>query len=238
MRDKLISWGIPPERIHYLPNGIERDRFSQIDLHQVAELKYQLGLIDQPVIAYVGSLSLPSHPVDLLLKAFSNLLQFHPDAVLLLVGGGEDITGLKNLAQRLGIEHAVRFIGRVASEQVPLYYRLAKVSVDPVYDNDAARGRCPLKLFESWACGIPIVTADVGDRRMLLRGESGDLPAGLFVMPGDYESLAKGISQVLRQPDLANSVVAAGQQRIQGYYWDILSTQLLDFYITYEQRYA
>jgi len=232
MGEKLISWGIPPERIHYLPNGVDRDRFSQANLDQIAQIKSQLGLRDQPVIAYIGSLSLPSHPVDLLLEAFAGLRQSHPDAVLLLVGGGEDLTTLKSFARQLGIEQGVRFVGRVAAEQVPVYYRLATVSVDPVHDNDAARGRCPLKLFESWACGVPFITADVGDRSILL----GDPPGGLLSQPGDPVSLATAIGQLISESSLATTLIQRGKKRVENYYWEILAKNLLDFYLTHEPR--
>lgn len=238
MEKKLLSWGIPFERIHYLPNGVDRDRFSRTYSDQITQLKCELSLSDRPVVAYIGSLSLPSHPVDLLLEAFAVLIQTHSDCVLLLVGGGEDLTTLMNLAQRLGIEQAVRFTGRVAPELVPAYYRLADVSVDPVYDNDAARGRCPLKLFESWACGVPFVSADVGDRRTLLGGSSGESAAGVLVKPGDHHSLASGISQILTEPELGRTIVTAGQHRIKDYYWDILASNLLNFYSKNEQRHT
>jgi glycosyltransferase involved in cell wall biosynthesis len=234
MQKKLISWGIPTERIHYLPNGVDRDRFSRANYDQIARLKSELVISDRPVVAYIGSLSLPSHPVDLLLEAFAVLIQSHPDAVLLLVGGGEDLITLMDLAQRLGIEKSVRFTGRVAPEQVPTYYLLANVSVDPVYDNDAARGRCPLKLFESWACNVPFVTADVGDRRLLLEGSQVESAAGILVKPGDLHSLASGIHQILTEPGLTKTIVATGQLRIKDYYWDILASKLLNFYSRYE----
>lgn len=232
MRNQLISWGTLPEQILYLPNGIDRERFSKNNIDQAARLRSELGLEHKHVVIYIGSLSLPSHPVNLLLESFSEMLNSHANAVLLLVGGGEDQLTLKNLAQRLGIDPSVRFIGRVAPDQVPDYYRLADVSVDPVHDDDAARGRCPLKLFESWACGVPFVTADVGDRRILL----GNPPAGLLSQPGDPVSLASAITQVLRQPELATTLIQSGKKRVENYYWDILAQNLLDFYLTHELR--
>ena len=139
------------------------------------------------VVLYSGSLSLSSHAIDLLLEAFVLVNQKFPDTALLLVGGGEDYLLLKEKAKQLGIEQATIFIGRVQSSEVPKYFALATVSVDPVYDNDAARGRSPLKLFESWACGVPFVTAPVGDRQYIL----GEPPAGILSQrAGDPQSLA------------------------------------------------
>ncbi len=222
MRQRLIEFGVSVERIVYLPNGVDRQRTLDPPLEQVEALRQELGLEGKQVIAYLGSLSLPSHPVDLLIDAFPLILAQNPQAVLLLVGGGEDYENLKRKAGALGLEHQVRFCGRVAPDQVPLYYRLANVSVDPVYDNPAARGRCPLKLFESWANGVPFVTADVGDRAWLI----GDPPAGLIAQPGDKAALAQAICQVLEHPDLAQALRRLGLQRVEAYYWDRLVHQI------------
>jgi glycosyltransferase involved in cell wall biosynthesis len=226
MQEKLVSWGVPTERIYYLPNGVERSRFQLSSPDKTDLLREQLGLGKQRIILYVGSMSLPSHPVDLLMRAFVKVIAQQKDAVLLMVGGGEDYSTLLALAQELGIAGQVRFIGRVPPSEVPLYYRLAEVSIDPVYDNDAARGRSPLKLFESWASGVPFVTASVGDREKLV----GESKAGLLAQPGDPDSLAEAILQVLSSPLLAESLRQRGLEVVQGYYWDELAKGLDEIY--------
>ena len=82
---------------------------------------------------------------------------------------------------------------------IPVYYRLADVVVDPVYDDDTARSRVPLKLFESWISQVPFVSGDVGDRMLLL----GTPPAGILANPGDSNSLAASILQILENPQTA-----------------------------------
>jgi len=231
MRNKLISWGIPAEKIQYLPNGVDRNRFSKADHGEIDSLCADLELGSKKVIGYIGSLSLPSHPVNLLLEAFHKIHESEKNTILMLVGGGEDMNLLSELAQELGISRATRFCGKVPPEKIPLYYALADVSVDPVYDNDAARGRSPLKLFESWACGVPFVTADVGDRKYLL----GDPPAGLLAQPGNPESLAKAIQLVLSDKTLVNSITNAGKLKVKDFYWDRLAIEFSKMYSNHSQ---
>ncbi len=167
MRDKLIESGVEPEKIIYLSNGVDRDRFSDVDPNKVEKLRQELGLSGKKVVLYIGSLNLSNHPVDMLLKAFVLVKEKVPEARLLIVGGGKDLDTLKLLANDLDISQAVIFTGRVASELAPLYYSLADVSVDPADDSPASSGRAPLKIFESWAMGVPVVTSNVGDRKIL-----------------------------------------------------------------------
>ena len=225
--ERLKGLGYPAERIIYVPNGVDRYRFSNISDAAVETLRRQLGLVDRKVVLYVGSLSLASHAVDLLLKAFAIVRHAEPRATLLLVGGGEDYEALQVHAEALGLSEGVHFVGRVSPGKVPLYYLLADVSVDPVRDDPTGRARSPLKVMESLAVGTPVVTSDVGDRREYLGSER----AGKLVAPGDANALASGILHVLQNPDIALEMQRAAQSLRHQYYWDVL---VHDFARVYE----
>lgn len=222
VQDRLVAAGIPPQRISYIPNGVDPERFKGVTAEEVARLRAELELEGKPVVAYIGSLSLSNHPVDLLLSAFERLHAEIPEAVLVLVGSGEDSQQLESMARTLGLQERVRFCGRVAPAKVALYYRLADVSVDPVYDDAAARGRSPLKLFESWISGTPFVSADVGEREFLL----GDPPAGILAQAGEADSLAQAIYTVLAERELAETLRQRGLVRVQNFTWDRLAKQM------------
>lgn len=218
---RLKNLGISSDKLVYLPNGIDPDRFQQPDPDEVHKLRKLLNLVDHRVIAYIGSMSLTNHAVDLLLRAFVTVRASIPDARLILVGGGEDLEKLKKLSRELEVEDAVVFTGRVDPSQISLYYAISDISVDPVYDDDAARGRCPLKMFESWACGVPFVTAAVGDRETL----SGDPQAALLVKPGDEYSLAACLQEVLVDSRLQQQISAAGLDRVKHFTWETITDQ-------------
>jgi glycosyltransferase involved in cell wall biosynthesis len=225
-RDRIVKSGVPSERVFYLSNGVDRTRFKPPSPEALQELRNQLGLDGKKVVLFLGSLSRPSHPVGLLVEAFKLVNQVEPSTRLLLVGGGDDYDFLITQVQKMGLDKIVLLPGRVSPDRVALYYHLADVSVDPVLDDDAARGRSPLKLFESWACGVPFVSADVGDRRRLL----GSPPAGLLAQPGDAESLAKAIHQILSDAEMAESLRERGLERVKQYYWGQLALNLETMY--------
>jgi len=222
MRNKLIGWGVPSRKVVYLPNGVDQRRFADPEYERVQALRDELGLSGAKIVIYVGSLSRPSHRVDLLLESFPLVRRVEPKCTLLLVGGGDDYEALKKQAVETGMGEAIRFCGHVPPADVPLYYHMADVSVEPVHDDDAARGRSPLKMFESWSCGVPFVTADVGDRRQLL----GTPEAGMLVAPGSREALAEGILRVLTDSEFAQAIRYRGLERVQAFTWDRLARQL------------
>ena len=224
---RLEKLGIPAKKMVYLPNGIDADRFKSPDTGALAQLRKSLGLEYHQVIAYIGSMSLTNHAVDLLLRAFVAVRSRLPNARLLLVGGGEDLEKLQKLSNDLGIDDAVIFTGRVDPSQISLYYALSDLSVDPVHDDDAARGRCPLKMFESWACGVPFITGDVGDRRLL----ADDPPAAWLIKPGDEHSLANGLQKLFSDSTFQQQLKLAGLEKVKQYFWQTIAVRAETIFI-------
>jgi len=227
LRQRLLSLGIAAERIAYLPNGVDFERFGAVDEGELAALRASLGLQGKRVVAFVGTLTEKAHPLSLLLEGFRQVVQQIPTAVLLIVGGGNDYERLQEQAGELGISAATLFCGRVPPQQVKYYYRLAEVSVDPVYDDDVARARFPIKLFESWVCGVPFVTADVGDRRLLLENPR----AGLLAQAGDASSMAQAIVQVLQDAALAEEIRRNGLERAKEFDWRRIAQNMENLYL-------
>lgn len=222
---RYAALGFPAERIIYVPNGVERSRFGQVG--DAAALRQQWHLTShEELVLYVGTLGRKSHPVDLLLEAFQILSQSRPQTRLMLVGGGEDFVTLQEAAHTLGIGEKVIFCGRVPPETIPTYLSLATVTVDPVYDDLVARARSPLKLFESLAMGIPIVTADVGDRRTLLA----DGLVGHLVAPGNPQALAEGLLTILTNPLLHQQMTVNALRQREHWYWDRLVQEFVQVY--------
>ena len=217
MQRRLEASGIPADRIVYVPNGIDRERFARPDLACARALRTELGLGEAPVVLYVGSLSSPSHPLDLLLEAFARLLLARSDARLLIVGGGEDYQAIRRRVQDMGLAGCAVMTGRVNPDKVPNYYLIGDVVVDPVHDDAVACARSPLKLFEAMALGVPVVTADVGDRREHLGGNQ----AGLTVRPGSSQALAEGLLALLGDPGLRRALGDRGRELAERYYWDV-----------------
>ncbi len=225
-QERNVALGFPEDKIVYVPNGVDRDRFAKIDPGKVQALRRELGLENKKIVAYVGSMSLANHPVDLLLEACTIVSKQRSDAVLILAGGGQDYDFLRQQAEELGLGEAAIFVGRVKPEAVPYYLAMADVSADPVHDDLTARARSPLKIFESFAVGTPVVTGDVGDRRNILA----DGEAGMLVEAGDAQALAEGILAVLEDGDLAHAMKEAALRLRERYYWDVLVQDFVEVY--------
>jgi glycosyltransferase involved in cell wall biosynthesis len=212
----------------YVPNGVDIERFHPPAAAVVAGLRTALGLTGRRVVAYVGTLALHNHPVNLLLDAFARVAQALPGAALLLIGGGEDMPLLRRQVQEMGLSECVSFTGAIDYHAVPAYLALAEISVDPVDDNDVARARSPLKIFESMLLGIPVVTGVVGDRADLL--DYGR--AGVLVQPGSAEALAHGMLHLLNDRQQYEAMAQAARQHVRRYSWHTLAAAWEEVYGT------
>ncbi|MCA1553208.1 MAG: glycosyltransferase, partial [Chloroflexi bacterium] len=110
--------------------------------------------------------------------------------------------------------------------QTPRYLCAADCSVDPVYDTPASRSRSPLKIVESMALGVPVVTGDVGDRREMLANGG----AGVLVHAGAAQALARGVLRVLCDGHLREQLACGARARAAAYDWAMLAPRWAQVY--------
>ncbi len=211
LRDRCMTLGVAAARIAHVPNGIMLERFPVAPAHH-----------DGRTVLYLGAMRIASHGVDLLIDAFAHVRAQQPDARLLMVGDGPDRSQLEQQARTLGIADAIQWAGAVEPGNVQMFYARATCSVDPVSDTPAMRGRSALKIVESLACGVPVVTGAVGDRHETLRAET-QSACGETVAPGEAKSLAAGILRLLRDSAHRDALASRARARAVDYDWSALA---------------
>lgn len=117
-----------------------------------AEMRRQLGLTDELVVGHVGRFN-PQKNHPFLLAIFAALLKKEPNAVLLLVGGGNDMPKIQAKAQELGIAERVRFLG-VRSDVADLMQAMDVFVFPSLYEG------LPVTMVEAQASGLPCLISD------------------------------------------------------------------------------
>jgi glycosyltransferase involved in cell wall biosynthesis len=156
------------------------------------------------VILFLGRIEDPKG-VPELLKAFSVLRATQPEAELVCAGAG-DIEAAARRAEGLGIEDAVRFPGWLGEAEKHAWLRRAAVFVLPSH----AEG-LPMSLLEAMAAGVPVVASAVGGIPDVVKHGVN----GLLVAPGDAVDLLRALRRVLRDPQLAAALGAAGRETVR-----------------------
>ena len=178
LRSDLIGRGVRSEKIIVSPNGVDMELFGNAPVRD-QQLLSELGLAGKSVLGFIGSFY-DYEGLDDLIEAMPLLLVAHPEAHLLLVGGGPMEEALKGQVERLALGSAVTFAGRVPHEQVERYYGLMDIMVYPRKSMRLTDLVTPLKPLEAMAQGRLVAASDVGGHRELIEdGVTGTLfPAG------------------------------------------------------------
>ena len=151
------------KKITIIPVPIDLDEFY-IKPDKKA-LQKRFGLNDKhKIILYLGRFS-KVKGIDFIMKAFMELNKDNPETDLILVGKGEEENRLKRLASDLNVKN-ISFLGAVAHEDVPNIMNCADVLAMASYTEGL-----PSVTLEALACGLPVVSTDVGDIDKLLINE-------------------------------------------------------------------
>lgn len=192
LRQDLAARGIPAERIHVMPNGVDLTLFGDPPPRDDA-LAAELGIArNAPVIGYVGSFY-AYEGVDDLIAAMPILRQTHPDARLLLVGAGPMADSWRAAAAALPEPEAVIFTGRVPHGEVERYYSLVDVLAYPRKAQRLTDLVTPLKPLEAMAQRRLVAASSVGGHRELIE----DGVTGTLFAPDDPAACAAALARLL-----------------------------------------
>ena len=163
---------------------------------------------------------------DLLLQAMAQL----PGRRLTVAGGGagEELQLARARAAEMGVADRVEFLGQLPPAEALSLMRRARVGVIPLPSEGSAEARwftAPLKLFELWASGAPVVVTDLPSLRALVRdGETA------VVAPAEPAGLAAAVNRILNDPTLAARLAAGGRSEAATRSWDARARGLLAFF--------
>ncbi|CAN5201692.1 hypothetical protein BH09PAT2_BH09PAT2_02020 [soil metagenome] len=132
---------------------------------------YKPGLRDHaPVVTYIGRLK-KYKSIDVFLKSAKIVLEVAPKVKFVIGGDGEEMTTLKQMAKKLGIEKNVEFFGKLSEDRKLALYQRSWVFVQPSFMEGWS-----LTTLEANACGVPVVASRVAGLRDAVRdGETGYL---------------------------------------------------------------
>ncbi len=205
VRDDLVGFGVAPaRRFAVVPYGFDLPLWGPADDEARASVRAELGAGDGTfVVGWAGRLTAIKRPLDLI-RTLRELLDRDVDALLVLVGDGEDRPAVEALAAELGVADRCRLVGFQKSIR-PWY-----ASFDALLLTSANEGT-PVVAIEALAAARPVVATRAGGTGTVVRnGESGYLEA-----IGDTQALADRLATLARDPALRERMGAAGAEDVR-----------------------
>jgi glycosyltransferase involved in cell wall biosynthesis len=183
-------------------NGLDLDRLHAADAGERAGSRRELGIADDAFVMLTASRLATWKRVDRAIRALPRIVSWVPQALLVVVGDGEERLRLEALARELGVAQHVRFAGAVPQADVMRYMHATDVFLAIA---DLSNVGNPL--LEAMACGVCVVAVDAGDTRDLIA----DGGTGRLVDSSNRSGIARPLEE--RLADLLVTLAADPAQR-------------------------
>lgn len=224
LRKLVIAHGASPAKIEVIGNGVDTERFSPCDRERC---RSSLGLASQAkVLISVGGL-VQRKGFHRVIEVLPQLREHFPDLIFLIVGGasaeGNNRAELEQQVKDLELEQCVRFLGAQTSEKLPAILSAADVFVLATSNEGWAN-----VFLEAMACGLPVVTTDVGGNREVVCNER----LGMVVPFGDSAALASALRESLLRSWDGQHIRSYAQENS----WDERITRLSAYFSRVAQR--
>jgi len=193
--DILRRWGLRPNQVSTIFNGVELDAFNDVP----PTLRSEIAPNRCSLVGFVGRL-VPDKGGAVLLRAAQQVLAARSDAIFVFVGEGPARPQWEGLAAQLGIRRHVVFVG--VRDDMPGVYASLDMVVLPSFIESM-----PMCLLEAMAAGKPVIATRVGAvPRMIVSDQT-----GVLLEPGDVNGLAQAILRLLADTELASCLGRNGQ---------------------------
>jgi glycosyltransferase involved in cell wall biosynthesis len=224
VRDRLLTWGVPAEKIAVIPIGCETGRFLPPSLEQrlAARARFGIGPEEIAIGSFQkdgdgwGSGDVPKliKGPDVFLAAVERLAKDVPVFVLL---GGPARGYVKRGLERLGIRYAYHYAPN-REELAKLYHPL------DLYLVTSREEGGPMALMESMSSHVPVVSTRVGMAPDLIT----DGLTGALVEVGDVDAIAAGAQRLLALPDRGAILKSAAREAVMVADWSVVARRHID----------
>ena len=219
MKERFLAFGIPKEKLFYVPIGVDLNAFKPLAKEEVKSKRRALNIPDDALV--IGSFQKdgegcgegmtpkPIKAPDIFIETIKKLNRERPIFCLL---SGPARGYVKKGLRDAGIAFHHEFFDDYF-DVIPLYQIL------DAYIITSREEGGPKALLEAMACGVPVVTTDVGMARDVIDGHN----CGIICDVDDVDGLVKTSLTIISNDPLRHEIIQNGLVRIQDYGWPNIS---------------
>jgi glycosyltransferase involved in cell wall biosynthesis len=198
IKARLSEWGAPPDRTHHMVCGVDPDRFQGASPAQATAHFIAVGRFVEKKAPHLTVL------------AFREVVAVDPSAKLSMVGDGALLGPTRRLAQALGLDRNVEFLGIRKPEEVSALLRAARAFVQhSLVAEDGDSEGTPVGITEAQMAGLPVVsTFHAGIPEVVEDGVTG------FLVPeGDATAMGRMMARLALDAALAERMGRHARER-------------------------
>jgi glycosyltransferase involved in cell wall biosynthesis len=193
----------PDRKVHWLPNGIDVDRFKMKD---ASGWRNEFGLRDDDFILVYGGILGHAQGLEVIIEA-ARLLKDFPSIKFVLVGDGPEKSKLEELCRSHDLK-TVLFTGLIPRDDMGRVVASCNGAIVPLKKLDLFLGAIPSKIFENLALGIPVLLGVDGEAKKLFVEDG---KCSLYFEPENAQALANAVRRLFTEPDLRKSLAENGK---------------------------
>lgn len=213
-------YGVPADRIHFVPNGTNPDYFKKTNADAFRAEKQLEG---RRIVLTVSRL-VSRKGIDMVIRSMVAVRERHPDALYVVIGQGPHQPVLEALVESLGLQGHVRFMGGIPYRELPLMYSSSELFVMTPYSRIPDVEGFGLVYLEANACGVPVI----GSR-------SGGIPdaiehgvSGFLIEEADQLALTERILELLGNETLRRTMGDVALKRVNAQFqWHQVADRIL-----------
>ncbi len=216
-----IAWsmGVPPSKVFHVPNGVEVGSWKLEVGSAASNLQPPTSNLQPPTLLLYTRFF--EFKIERVLELLGRVMQSVPDARLLVVGKGlfGEEAELLARAQAAGMGDRLEYAGWVDPAELPALFARADVAIYPFDDTLLNRTKCPVKLTELLAAGVPVVADAVGQIAEYIRHNE----TGVLVSSGDVTAMADAVAALLKEHRRARALGSAAARDVRARFgWERL----------------
>lgn len=213
--------GSKPDFFH-LPSGVDDQVFQPVSRDEREATRSRWGIApDAPMVSCISRL-VPRKGQDKLIEAMPEVVKYHPDAVLVIVGEGRIGEKLRHMAAPLG--KSVRFLGRLEHGEMAAVLAASDIFAMPARTRGGGLDVEGLGIvyLEAQACGVPVIAGTSGGAPETVTPQTGVVVDGRGV-----DKLAAAITGLLADPGKRKMMGHAGREHVESRWrWEFMGERL------------
>jgi glycosyltransferase involved in cell wall biosynthesis len=213
-KKKVVSkYGISPNKIKVVYNGIEFGNNSAVIEHNLNELKRN----GNKIVLFVGRITLQKGP-DYFVSMAEKVLAYEPNTFFVISGSGDMENEMIRMVANRGLSSKFIFCGFLRGKELDSVYKAADIFVMPSVSEPF--GLVPL---EAMISEVPVLVSKES-------GVSEILSTALKSHFWDIDDMADKVISVLRHKKFQNHLSANGREEVKAIHWKKAAESLISVY--------
>ena len=203
MRDVLITWGVPKDKVHIINFGIDTNLFCKKPYNK--KLNDKLGINERMSIVSTRNFD-EIYDIPTLIRSIPIVIKELPDTVFVLLGKGPLKSSYLKLIDKLNVKDSVIFAGYVSNSELPELLSNMDIYVSTsLSDAGISAGTA-----EAMACETIAVISDSAENDKWINNKEN----GYLFSCGNHLQLSKILIKLLRNQDEFKDIAKKGREII------------------------